>query len=96
MGERHVVVADAVVAHQQPARQSLRHIVAAVNLVSPGSTDTESNFADGESADFQRSLSSLGSYAEPREIADVVVFLASSAANMVTGSIVTADGGANA
>lgn len=67
-----------------------------VNLVSPGSTDTESNPADGESADFQRSLSSLGRYAEPREIADVVVFLASPAANMVTGSIITVDGGANA
>lgn len=67
-----------------------------VNLVSPGSTDTESNPADGKSADFQRGLSSLGRYAEPREIADVVVFLASPAANMVTGSIVTVDGGANA
>lgn len=67
-----------------------------VNLVSPGSTDTESNPADGESAEFQRSLSSLGRYAEPREIADVVVFLASTAANMVTGSIITVDGGANA
>ncbi|PTM96495.1 SDR family NAD(P)-dependent oxidoreductase [Mycoplana dimorpha] len=67
-----------------------------VNLVSPGSTDTESNPADGESAAFQRSLSSLGRFAEPREIADVVVFLASPAASMVTGSIVAVDGGANA
>jgi NAD(P)-dependent dehydrogenase (short-subunit alcohol dehydrogenase family) len=67
-----------------------------VNLVSPGSTDTESNPADGEGAAFQRNLSSLGRFAEPREIADVVVFLASPAASMVTGSIVTVDGGANA
>ena len=67
-----------------------------VNLVSPGSTDTESNPADGESAAVQRSLSSLGRFAEPREIADVVAFLASPAANMVTGSIVAVDGGANA
>jgi len=67
-----------------------------VNLVSPGSTDTESNPADGASAVFQRSLTSLGRFAEPREIADVVVFLASPAANMVTGSIVAVDGGANA
>lgn len=67
-----------------------------VNLVSPGSTDTESNPADGEGAAVQRSLSSLGRFAEPREIADVVAFLASPAANMVTGSVVAVDGGANA
>lgn len=67
-----------------------------VNLVLPGSTDTESNPANGESADFQRSLSSIGRYAEPREIAEAVVFLASPAANLVTGITLTVDGGANA
>ena len=67
-----------------------------VNLVSPGSTDTEANPADGEGADFQRSLSSIGRFAEPREIADVVAFLASPAAKMVTGTVVAVDGGANA
>lgn len=67
-----------------------------VNLVQPGSTDTDANPADGESADFQRGLSSIGRYAEPREIAYAVVFLASSAANMVTGISLTVDGGANA
>ena len=67
-----------------------------VNIVSPGSVDTEANPADGESADFQRSLSSLGRYAKPGEIANAVTFLASPAANMVTGSTLTADGGANA
>lgn len=67
-----------------------------VNLVLPGSTDTEANPADGESADFQRGLSSIGRYAEPQEIADAVIFLASPAVNMVTGSTLTVDGGANA
>jgi NAD(P)-dependent dehydrogenase (short-subunit alcohol dehydrogenase family) len=67
-----------------------------VNLVSPGSTDTEANPADGEGAAFQRGLSSLGRYAQPREIADVVAFLASPAASVVNGSVVTVDGGANA
>ena len=67
-----------------------------VNLVLPGSTNTEANPADGESADFQRSLSSIGRYAEPAEIADAVEFLAGPAANMVTGSTLTVDGGANA
>lgn len=67
-----------------------------VNLVLPGSTDTEANPADGDGADFQRSLSSVGRYAEPREIAEAVVFLASAAASMVNGSTLTVDGGANA
>lgn len=64
-----------------------------VNLVQPGATDTESNPADGTAADFQRSLTSLGRYAEPREIANAVVFLASPAASVITGAILTADGG---
>jgi 3-oxoacyl-[acyl-carrier protein] reductase len=67
-----------------------------VNLVLPGSTNTESNPADGDTADFQRSLSSIGRYAEPHEIADAVVFLAGPAANMVNGITLTVDGGANA
>lgn len=67
-----------------------------VNLVLPGSTNTEANPADGETADFQRSLSSVGRYAEPQEIADAVVFLAGSGADMVNGSTLNVDGGANA
>lgn len=67
-----------------------------VNLVQPGATDTDANPADGEAADFQRSLTSLGRYAEPREIANAVVFLASPAASVITGAIMTVDGGATA
>lgn len=67
-----------------------------VNLVLPGSTNTDANPAEGESADFQRSLSSIGRFAEPREIAEAVVFLAGPAAHMVNGSTLTVDGGANA
>lgn len=65
-----------------------------VNLVQPGATDTESNPAGGETADLQRSLTSLGRYAEPHEIANAVVFLASPAASAITGAILTADAGA--
>lgn len=63
-----------------------------VNLVQPGATDTESNPSDGAAADFQRSITSLGRYGEPREVANAVVFLASPAASLITGATLTADG----
>lgn len=65
-----------------------------VNLVQPGATDTDANPATGASADFQRSLTSLGRFAEPREIAQAVAYLASSAAAIITGATLTVDGGA--
>lgn len=65
-----------------------------VNLVLPGSTDTDMNPATGAAADFQRGLSALGRYGEPREVANAVVFLASPAASIITGAFLAADGGA--
>lgn len=64
------------------------------NLVQPGSVDTDANPADGPAADFQRSLTSVGRYAEPREIANAVAFLASPAASVINGATLTVDGGA--
>lgn len=67
-----------------------------VNLVLPGSIDTDMNPADGPSADFQRSLASLGRYGKPSEIGNVVAFLAGPAADFITGTSLTADGGFSA
>lgn len=65
-----------------------------VNLVQPGSTDTDANPADGDAADFQKSMTSLGRFAKPREIANAVAFLASPAASVITGAVLNADAGA--
>lgn len=65
-----------------------------VNLVQPGSTDTDANPADGEGAEFQRSLTSLGRFGQPHEVANAVVFLASPAASAITGAVLNVDSGA--
>lgn len=65
-----------------------------VNLVLPGSTDTDANPADGPAADFQRGMTSLGRFGEPHEVANAVVFLGSPAASVITGAILAVDGGA--
>ena len=67
-----------------------------VNLVQPGSTDTDMNPADGPSADHQRSLSALGRYANPTDIADTVAFLSGPGGRNITGALLTVDGGTNA
>jgi NAD(P)-dependent dehydrogenase (short-subunit alcohol dehydrogenase family) len=67
-----------------------------VNLVQPGSTDTDMNPADAPGADEQRALSALGRYAAADDIADSVAFLAGAAAANITGAVLTVDGGTNA
>jgi len=67
-----------------------------VNMVKPGSTDSDMNPADGEQADEQRSFTALGHYGEPQDIAEAVAFLASPAAKHITGADIVVDGGTNA
>lgn len=67
-----------------------------VNLVLPGSTDTDMNPAQGETSDAQRALTALGHYGKPEDIAAAVVFLASPDARQITGTSLLVDGGANA
>ncbi|WP_459546163.1 SDR family NAD(P)-dependent oxidoreductase [Nocardia sp. X0981] len=67
-----------------------------VNVVQPGSTDTDMNPADGAGADGQRAATALGRYAAATEIAAAVAYLAGEGGNFVTGAVLTVDGGANA
>ncbi|WP_086818524.1 SDR family NAD(P)-dependent oxidoreductase [Allokutzneria sp. NRRL B-24872] len=67
-----------------------------VNLVQPGPTDTDMNPADAEGAEYQRSMTAFGRFADAREIAETVAHLASPGARNITGSVITLDGGTNA
>ena len=67
-----------------------------VNLVQPGSTDTDMNPKNGPAADGQRSLMALPEFGQPEDIASLVAYLASAESKFVTAAALTIDGGANA
>jgi 3-oxoacyl-[acyl-carrier protein] reductase len=67
-----------------------------VNLVQPGSIDTDMNPAAGDQAQGLRALTALGRYGTTDEIGAAVAFLASPAAGLMTGSMVTVDAGFSA
>lgn len=64
-----------------------------VNVIQPGPVATDMNPEDGPNADRTRAAMAIRRYAQPREIADLAVYLASEKAGMITGSMVTIDGG---
>jgi 3-oxoacyl-[acyl-carrier protein] reductase len=64
-----------------------------VNVVDPGSTDTDMNPADGEGAAAERALMAVGDYGKPAEIAAMVAHLASADGRFVTGASIAVDGG---
>lgn len=67
-----------------------------VNAVAPGVVRTpltERYFQDPAMAETIRGIHALGRWAEPREIANAILFLADAANGFITGSILTVDGG---
>ncbi|MCX4747155.1 SDR family oxidoreductase [Kitasatospora sp. NBC_01287] len=62
-------------------------------IVDPGPIDTDMNPADGESAEFQRSLTALGHYGQAEDIAAAVAYLAGPGGRYVTGTTLAVDGG---
>lgn len=66
-----------------------------VNAIAPGLTDTAQpryQFSETEMAE-QSQLVPLGAMAQPTDIADIIVFLASDRSRFITGEIVHANGG---
>ena len=67
-----------------------------VNAVAPGVVRTpltERYFQDPEYAQAIRDIHALGRWAEPREIANAILFLADEKNDFITGTILTVDGG---
>ncbi len=67
-----------------------------VNAISPGYFATEMNRALIDNAEFNAWVckrTPAGRWGEPAEIAGLAVFLASAAANYITGQLITIDGG---
>jgi 3-oxoacyl-[acyl-carrier protein] reductase len=65
-----------------------------VNLVQPGSIDTDMNPAHGPFGDTLRQLTVSGRYGGVEDVANAVAFLASAKAQYITASALTVDGGA--
>jgi 3-oxoacyl-[acyl-carrier protein] reductase len=69
-----------------------RHIT--VNAIAPGATETP--MTSNIPAEIKAKIAAatpLGRWAQPRDIADVAVFLASDAARFITGRVIVVDGG---
>jgi len=67
-----------------------------VNIVHPGSTDTDMNPANGPTSDGQLSRMAIKTYGRAEDVAALVAFVAGDEARSINGSGLTIDGGANA
>lgn len=86
---------SALVGFTKGLAQDVGHRGITVNLVNPGSTDTDMNPEDGAQAAAERAMIPLGRYGKAEDIAAVVAFLAGPGGRHVTGATIAVDGGAS-
>src|SRR5690554_3294666 len=67
-----------------------------VNIIQPGSTDTDMNPAHGPGAADQIALRAVSAFNTADEVAGLVAYVVSPEARSITGAVLTIDGGANA
>ena len=83
----------ALVAWTKGAARDLGPREITVNLVHPGSTNTDMNPADGPHAEAQRQRMAIKQYGRPEDVAALYAFIASDQARSVNGTGFTVDGG---
>lgn len=87
---------SALIGHTKGLARDLGARKITVNLIQPGSTDTDMNPADGPHADWSRSLMAIPQYGNGADIASLTAWIAGEESRFVTGAALTIDGGSNA
>jgi 3-oxoacyl-[acyl-carrier protein] reductase len=95
-GADYVASKAAVAAYTRGWSRDLGARNITVNVVQPGAIDTEMNPESGPAAEAMTSLTSLGRYGRPEEIAGAVAFLVGPDASYITGATLNVDGGQSA
>jgi len=89
----YVATKAAVAAYSRAWARDLGGRNITVNVVHPGSINTDMNPATGDHAPALAQMTALGRYGQPEDIAAAVAFLAGPDAGYITGTAITVDGG---